>query len=136
MVAKIDAASGDRLKLLADIVRYGEFFFSDHLEHDKEAVKHLRKEGVVEIVEKIRETLSNLEPFDLKAIEEAIGQLGVSTGLGGKINHILRAATTGRSVGPGVYDCVTILGRERALRHIDDTLAALREGRFSLPSGA
>lgn len=129
-VAKIDAASGDRLKLLSDIVRYGEFFFTPTIDHDKEAAKHLRKEGAAEVVEKIKDALATLEQFDVKSVEGSISQLGASTGLGGKINHILRAATTGRSVGPGVYDCVAILGREKTLRNLEHTLAAIREGRI------
>lgn len=133
-VEKIDSASGDRLKLLTDIIRYGEFFFAEHLDYDKDASKHLRKEGVIEVVEKIRESLASIEPFDLPTIESTVGQLGASTGLGGKINHVVRAATTGKSVGPGVYDCVAILGREKTLSHLDQTLAALREGKFALPA--
>ena len=41
----------------------------------------------------------------------------------GEIVHTLRIAVTGKSVGPGVYDCLAILGRESCLARIDRALA-------------
>jgi glutamyl-tRNA synthetase len=38
------------------------------------------------------------------------------------IIHTLRVAVTGKSVGPGVYDCLAILGREACLARIDRAL--------------
>jgi len=37
--------------------------------------------------------------------------------------HALRVAVTGKSVGPGVYDCLAILGRDACLARIDRALA-------------
>lgn len=124
-VLKVDAACGDRLKLLSDIVRYAGFAFADTLDYDKKAIKSLKKEGVVEQLDKLHQALSEVEPFDLGTIEEAVKQVAEELGVGGKINHALRAATTGRSVGPGVYDCVAILGKEKALANIAATKQAL-----------
>jgi len=39
------------------------------------------------------------------------------------IVHTLRVAVTGKSVGPGVYDCLAILGRTACLARIDRALA-------------
>src|SRR5690606_6068257 len=89
------------------------------------AIKSLKKEGVVEQLDKLHQALSEVEPFDLGTIEEAVKQVAEELGVGGKINHALRAATTGRSVGPGVYDCVAILGKEKALANIAATKQAL-----------
>ncbi|MFO0944527.1 MAG: glutamate--tRNA ligase [Planctomycetota bacterium] len=127
-VAKIDTACGERLKLLSDIVRYGDFFFRHELRYDKQAVKHLKKEDSAGILEKIREVLTQVQTFDVPSIESAIAKLAEESGIGGKINHVLRGALTGKSVGPGVYDCVAILGREKALKNLDATLATLKAG--------
>lgn len=123
-VQHIDAACGDRLKLLSDIVRYGSFAFVDALDFDKKSVKTLMKEGVVEQLDKLHAVLAEVEPFDVEHIEQAVKLAAEELGVGGKINHALRASTTGRSVGPGVYDCVAILGKEKALANI----AAARAG--------
>lgn len=130
IVAKIDEACGDRLKLLSDIVRYGAFALTDQIDFDKAACKNLRKEGAEAALGQIRAALETLDPFDLETIEKCIVGLGEETGLKGKINHFVRASTTGRSVGPGVYDCVAILGKEKSLLHIDTALALIQAPGF------
>lgn len=127
-VAKIDAASGDRLKLLADIVRYGGMFLRDKLIYDSKSAKTLAKEGAVEQIGKLRAALESVDPFTVESIEAAVHAVAEETGVGGKINHVLRAATTGQSVGPGVYDCVVILGKDKAIRNLDATKAELEAG--------
>jgi glutamyl-tRNA synthetase len=133
-VVALDQACGERLKLLSDIVRYGSFCFAEQLDYDKEASKHLRREGIESALTALRAALETVEPFDLGTIEAKVGEVGSATDMGGKINHVLRAAVTGRSVGPGVYDCVLLLGREKSLAHLDQTLAAARAGQFAAPA--
>ena len=41
----------------------------------------------------------------------------------GDIVHTLRVAVTGKSVGPGVYDCLALVGRDSCLARIDRALA-------------
>ena len=36
----------------------------------------------------------------------------------GDIIHAVRVAVTGKTVGPGLYDCLAILGREKSLARI------------------
>ena len=49
--------------------------------------------------------------------------LFVKLGAIGDIVHTLRVAVTGKSVGPGVYDCLAVLGREASMARIDVALA-------------
>jgi len=46
----------------------------------------------------------------------------------GDLNHILRVATTGVTIGPGVFDCLAILGRQETLRRLDMALKLVEEG--------
>lgn len=128
MVTMIDAASADRLKLLSDIVRYGQFFFQEELDFDAKAVKNLTKEGVPEVLEKLADAVARVEPFDVANVEAAVHQVAEETELGGKINHVLRAAITGCAVGPGVHDCVVILGKDRTVSRLRSTQSKLMSG--------
>ena len=50
-------------------------------------------------------------------------------GLGlGDIVHAVRIAVTGVPVGPGLFDCLAVLGKETCLRRIDRALAKARAG--------
>jgi glutamyl-tRNA synthetase len=48
-----------------------------------------------------------------------VEQAGVKVG---DLIHAVRVAVTGKTVGPGLYDCLAILGREASLARIDRAL--------------
>ncbi len=122
-------ALGDRLKVYSDILKLGRYFFTDTLAHDPDAVKkRLRKEGVPAMLAELDELLGTVEPYDLPALEKAVHDYAERTGrkMGDVVNP-LRVATTGQGVGPGLYDCLFILGRESCRARIRQTLAMLQE---------
>jgi glutamyl-tRNA synthetase len=131
--AKIEAvilALGDRLKTFSDILRLGRFFFSGELTYDPEAVKkRLRKETVPAMLAELDAVLGRVEPFDPATLEQAVHEYAERTGrkMGDVVNP-LRVATTGQGVGPGLYDCLFILGRDTCRGRIARTLAMLGEG--------
>lgn len=56
----------------------------------------------------------------LKAVVEAVGvEHGVKLG---KLQAPLRVATTGRSVGPPLFESLEVLGRDETLRRVDAAL--------------
>jgi glutamyl-tRNA synthetase len=62
-------------------------------------------------------------PFEVEPLEAAMQQFLVAEQIKiGDIIHTLRVATTGKSVGPGLYDCLAILGKESCLARIDRAL--------------
>jgi glutamyl-tRNA synthetase len=129
---RIITASGDRLKVAGDILAYGDFFFRDRIEYDPQAMdKRLRVPGGRELLAKLRELLAQQDSFDTGALEQAVhGFVEREQIKPGDVVHILRLATTGKTVGPGLYDCLSILGRDACLSRINDalTLAATPAG--------
>ena len=71
-------------------------------------------------------SLAAVEPFDVPTLEKAIHDYAERTGrkMGDVVNP-LRVATTGQGVGPGLYDCLFILGRDTCRARIAGTLAML-----------
>jgi glutamyl-tRNA synthetase len=130
--ARIEAvitALGDRLKVFSDILKLGRFFFTDSLVFDVDAVKkRLRKEGVGAMLAELDELLAQVEPFDVATLEKAVHEYAERTGrkMGDVVNP-LRVAVTGQGVGPGLYDCLAILGREACLARLGQTLTMLRD---------
>ncbi len=129
-IEAVIVALGDRLKTFSDIVKLGRYFFTETLTHDPDAVKkRLRKEGVPSLLKELDELLGAVEPYDLTTLERAVHEFAEKTGrkMGDVVNP-LRVATTGQGVGPGLYDCLVILGRESCRRRIGETLALLEGG--------
>jgi glutamyl-tRNA synthetase len=123
-LTRIVAAAGDRLKVAGDILLYADFFFTDRVAYDPQAVeKNLRKVGALALVAKLKDRLAAVEPFEVEPLEKALQQFIADEGIKiGDVIHALRVAVTGKAVGPGLYDCLAILGRDTCLARIQQTL--------------
>ena len=85
-----------------------------------------RKPGAAELLARFRDALAAVEPFDVPHLEAALNDFVAAEGIKiGDIIHAVRVATTGKAVGPGLYDCLEILGKQTCLARIDETLKRL-----------
>jgi len=126
-IKNIVLAVGDRLKTLAQIVDYAGFFFVEKAQYDESAVqKHLKKEGIVDAMNGLKAKFQETEPFDETNLENAIKSYAESKGLNaGKLMQPLRVALTGKSVGPGIFETLMLLGREKVVKRIDEAIKML-----------
>jgi glutamyl-tRNA synthetase len=127
-LARVIDACGDRVKTAGDILEYGGFFFADPLEYDEQAFdKQIRAPGAADLLGKFREQLVAVEPFDAPTLEKLLHDFVAAQGIkNGQIVHPLRVAVTGKSIGPGLFDTLAILGREACLARIDAVLSRLQ----------
>jgi glutamyl-tRNA synthetase len=130
-LTRIVEAAGDRLKVFGDIIAYADFFFQEEVTYDEKAFdKNVRKPGAVELLAKFRDALAGVEPFDAAHLEGAMQALVAAEGIKtGDLVHAVRVATTGKPVGPGLYDCLEILGKEACLARIDRAVERAKAGR-------
>ena len=130
-LTRIVTACGDRLKVHGDILPYASFFFQadDAFPYDEDAFeKRLKKPaGAADLLARFRQKLADLPGFESADLEPALQAFVAEAGIKvGDIVHVVRVATTGKGVGPGLYDCLAILGRNSVLARIDRTLALLK----------
>ena len=123
-VRKVIEASGDRLKVAGDILGYADFFLLHPPPMDEAAIKQrLAKPGVRDLLEQLAALISRLPTFEPASLEEAFKQFVVESGVKtGDIVHAVRVAITGKTVGPGLYDCLAILGRDESLARLQRAL--------------
>jgi len=119
-VRRVIEASGDRLKVAGDILAYADFFLVDEPALDEAAVQQrLAKPGAGDLLKAYATALETAEPFEPAALEAALKQVIEAAGVKvGDLVHAVRVAVTGKTVGPGLYDCLAILGREKSLARI------------------
>ena len=125
-IASVVAAAGDRIRVAGNILDFADFFQADErLEYDAKAVeKRLGKAGAVELLAKFRDRLTDFEPFTPDVLETMLREFVDAEGIKiGQIVHPLRVALTGKAVGFGLFETLSILGRERCLRRIERALA-------------
>jgi glutamyl-tRNA synthetase len=119
-VRRVIEASGDRLKVAGDILAYADFFLVEEPPLDEAAVKQrLAKPGVKDLLAAFGTAIETVEPFEPAGLEAALKEVVERAGVKvGDLVHAVRVAVTGKTVGPGLYDCLAILGRDRSLARI------------------
>jgi glutamyl-tRNA synthetase len=81
---------------------------------------------MADLLRKFREQLAAAEPFEAHALEELMRRFVEAEAIKmGEIVHSVRVAVTGKSVGPGLFDCLELLGRQRCLQRIEQALAGV-----------
>jgi len=127
-IKQIVEAVGDRLKTLAQITDYADFFFVDEVEYDQDAVKkHLMKEGIADAMNGLKAKFVETDPFDATNLESAIQSYADSAGLkAGKLIQPLRVALTGKPVGPGIFETLILLGKEKVIERLENAVGMLK----------
>jgi glutamyl-tRNA synthetase len=110
-----------RFITLLDYADGGRAYFSDEFEMDPEAVaKNLGKEPRLhEWLPELSRRLAGLAAFDKVTSEAALrayaDEIAVKAGV---LINAARTATTGRSIGPSLFDLLECLGRERVCERL------------------
>ncbi|GHT12147.1 glutamate--tRNA ligase [Planctomycetales bacterium] len=125
-VRAVITAAGDRIKVAGDILDFTDFFTSDDaLPYNEADVKKRITEptDAIPLLQAFRDLLAQQEAFDHDSLEQLMQRFLDEKQI--KVNqiiHALRVATTGKSVGLGMFDTLAILGKDRVLRRIDRIL--------------
>ena len=104
-----------RAKRLDEFASLGRLFFSDALESDRAAVdKHLRVPGMDEHLLALDAAFAALDTFDVASTEASLRAIADARGVkAGALIHAVRVAVTGKTVSPGLFEVLALLGRER-----------------------
>jgi glutamyl-tRNA synthetase len=110
-----------RAKTLNEIAEGAEFLFkSCPLDFDDKA-SALLDDSARALLAKTADALHAVPSWTVEAIEEGIRGVAEDAGLGlGKVAQPLRAALTGRTVSPGIFDVLFLLGKDESLRRLGD----------------
>jgi glutamyl-tRNA synthetase len=105
-----------RVRRLDDFAAQGRFFFTgaEAIEYDEAAVdKHLRVDGMADHLFALDAAFASAVMFDPASVETALRQTAEVRGVkAASLIHAVRVALTGKTVSPGIFDVVSLLGRE------------------------
>jgi glutamyl-tRNA synthetase len=104
-----------RARRLDEFVSLGWFFWSDAIEYDAAAVaKHLRTPDMDGHLHAVDAALTALEHFEPAALEAALRETAEARGVkAASLIHAVRVVVTGKTVSPGLFDVLSLLGRIR-----------------------
>ena len=118
-LVEIVKALQERSKTLVEMVEAAEFFFrGDFAMEEKAAKKHLT-ESIKEPVRMLMDKMEAAPVLDEKTLEEMFKEIVTAKGIKlGALAQAVRVALTGKSVSPGIYEVLKIVGKEEALKRI------------------
>ena len=108
-----------RVKTLQEIADASDYFFKDVESYDEKGVaKHFKPEAVA-LLEQCIAAVEADDVYSLETTEAAYNKIAADNGLAlGKVIHPTRLALTGRTVSPGMFDVMVLLGKKKTLERL------------------
>jgi glutamyl-tRNA synthetase len=101
-------------------------FLFDEPETDEKAWKKFMKDGALPLLSEALEALRGADPFEPAELEASLGRILAEHDVKpGKLYQPIRVAITGTSVSPGIFESLSVLGRERSVERLKAAIQRL-----------
>nr|WP_276932847.1 glutamate--tRNA ligase [Globicatella sulfidifaciens] len=124
-VTKLVSLYHEQVSYGAEVVEVSELFFRDELHIDEAVKAELANETAPVVIKAMREQLENLDEADFTAenIKPLTKAVQKATGVKGRQLFMpIRIAVSGQMHGPELPSVIEVLGKEKAINHIDQVL--------------
>jgi len=126
LMKKAVSLEHEKIKLLTDISRLTEFFFKEEIEYQEKAIEKVFKknpEKVKVILSEISEKFKNIPEFNSQTTEKICRDYASEKGLKtSEVFHPVRVAVSGRTEGPGLFEMLELLGKEKVIKRIQNAI--------------
>jgi len=114
----------EKVWTLAEIAEASRYFFTDKFEYDEKGVeKYFKNPAVGGFLKELMKRLNELEVFDKETIEKVYRDYAEELGIkAGELIHPTRLALTGRTVSPGLFEIMEIMGSKECIERIEKAL--------------
>jgi glutamyl-tRNA synthetase len=115
----------ERAKTLLDLVEGARFIYTDRPLTLDEKAAGLLTAGARSLLGEISEELKAVEPWTVETTEQAVRAFAERRGIKlGGVAQPLRAALTGRTTSPPIFDVLAVLGKNESLSRLQDQASA------------
>ncbi len=122
-MAQVIGTLQPRSKTLVEMADGALFYFQSPIVYEDKAAAKFLKPAALEPLRQLTAALAQLDDFSDEKIESAFVQTMEATGLKlGKIAQPVRVALSGKTVSPGIFEMIRVLGREETLARINQAL--------------
>jgi glutamyl-tRNA synthetase len=124
-----------RAKSVNELADGSQFLFAQRPLPLEEKAAGLLDDAGLALVGQVRTAIAGASDWTAESLEPLVKQIAEDAGLGlGKVAQPLRAALTGRTTSPGIFDVLALLGKEESLGRLDDSVNR-RNAIAALPQG-
>jgi glutamyl-tRNA synthetase len=122
-IEKIITLQQERIKTLKDVPALIEFFVKEEIEYKKEDIEKFSEGTIKNMLKNLLNELTNIE-FKHEILEDSVRKFCEQNNLKtSDIFHPLRVAVTGRIKGPGLFEAMEVIGKEKVLKRIENFLS-------------
>ncbi len=124
-IEAVVALEQERVRTLSEIKEATSFFFDEAFEYDEKGVEKWFRQGDPRpILEAMVRRLAAQEHWSADGLAPIADAVAEELGLEKRapVIHTARVAISGRTGGPGLFDMMTVMGKDRVLRRIHRTL--------------
>jgi glutamyl-tRNA synthetase len=133
-IEEIFLAHRERSKTLVEIADAVLMYLPSRREIDRAAAAKFLTADVLPSLKRLLALLSEA-PFTKEAHEAVFATVIAETGQKmATLAQPLRVALTGKTVSPGIYDVLRLLGKAEALARIEEAIRAIESNRFARPA--
>ena len=117
-----------RLSTLNDFVDWADLFFTKKVKIDPEAEKKFLSQDLSKEFRLFIERLEALDKFDIATIEASFRELVKELNIEARtLIHPIRVALTGKTIGPGLFEVVYYLGKDRTKERLGKFIKKVNE---------
>jgi glutamyl-tRNA synthetase len=117
-----------RAETVADFTKAG-FYYTDEVEYDPDAKQKFLTKDAVPVMEALLKKLDNLKTFGHDSLEKVFKEIIEETGLKmKKVAQPVRVALTGGTASPGIFDLMSVLGKDSVVKRLKAAIEAARSG--------
>jgi glutamyl-tRNA synthetase len=121
-----------RAKTTHELAEGAQFLFVKRPIPIDEAARSLLDDASAALVRSVADRFRALGEWTMEAIETAVRAAAEDAGIGlGKVAQPLRAALTGRTTSPGIFDVIFLLGKDETLGRLSDIYDMSPAGRIA-----
>lgn len=109
-----------RIYLLSDLITSVRYLFEDPEQYDPDGLKRYFTPETLDRIEALGQLFGSLETWSKESLEAVVREAAAGWGIPAKaLIHPLRLAVSGVTVGPGLFELLEVLGRERVVRRLE-----------------
>ncbi len=114
----------ERAKTLVEMVEWVKPYFGEAVVWEEEAAKKFLTPATAPVLRKLLDRFVSIPGFSKQGWEEQFKRLVEEEGMKmGQLAQPVRVALTGRTASPGLFDVMEVLGRDRTLARLRQSLA-------------
>lgn len=115
-----------RSTTLLDMIEGALFFFANEVELDEKAASKFLNSESSSLIMKLRDELTNIDIFSTENVKSAFRHVMEEEAIKlGKLAQPVRVAITGGTISPGIFETLSLLGKEKSLHRLDAALARI-----------